>query len=296
MRVEVTSIRDRIGAVDSADLALRLTLLGLVLHPVGNELIRPWILGLAGVGLLFPKLLHRATLWGALTLLTASRVVLDWPLSDNHAYLLSYWCLAVTLSCCDKEQNRVLALNGRCLIALVFGFATLWKLLLAPDFVDGTFFRVTLLVDPRFEGFTRLAGGLSIEQIDTARAALDRHSDGGALEAVAAATPSVWLERLAFAITAWTLAIEFAITVAFCWWQDRGPSKLRDALLILFCVSTYAIATVEGFGWLLITMAVAQCEADRTRTQVAYLATFALILFYREVSWLTWLADLTGSA
>ena len=158
----MTSLRDRIGAIASADLALRLTLLGLVLHPVGHELFRPWILGMAGAGLLFPGLLHRPALWGGLSLLTAGRVALDWPLSDNHAYLLSYWCLAVTLSCFGKDQDPVLALNGRWLIALVFGFATLWKLLLAPDFVDGTFFRVTMLVDPRFEDFTRLVGGLSI--------------------------------------------------------------------------------------------------------------------------------------
>jgi hypothetical protein len=291
----MTRLRDRIGALDSPDLALRLTLLGLVLHPVGHELIRAWILGMAGAGLLFPGLLRRPALWGGLTLLTAARVALDWPLSDNHAYLLSYWCLAVTLSCFGKDQDPVLALNGRWLIALVFGFATLWKLLLAPDFVDGTFFRVTMLVDPRFEDFTRLVGGLSIEQIDAARAALGRHSDGGSLEAVAAATPSVWLERLAIAITAWTLAIELAITVTFCWWQGRGPSKLREACLILFCVSTYAVATVEGFGWLLVAMGVAQCEADRTRARVAFLATFALILFYREVSWLKWLTDLIGN-
>lgn len=290
----MTSLRDRIGALDSADLALRLTLLGLVLHPVGHQFMRPWIFGVAGAGLLFPALLRQPTLWGALTLLTASRVALDWPLSDNHAYLLSYWCLAVTLSRFEKEPNRVLALNGRWLIALVFGFATLWKVLLAPDFVDGTFFRVTLLVDPRFEALTRLVGGLSVEQIDAARVALGRHSDGGALESVAAATPSVWLDQLAMAITGWTLAIEFAITVTFCWWQGRGPSKHREAFLILFCVSTYAIATVEGFGWLLIAMGVAQCDADRVRTRIAFLATFVLILFYREVSWLTWLVDLIG--
>ena len=121
----MTGLRDRIGALDSADLALRLTLLGLVLHPVGHEFIRPWILGMAGAGLLFPALLRQPTLWGALTLLTASRVALDWPISDNHAYPLSYWCLAVTISCCSKEQNRVLALNGRWLLAFVFGFAVL---------------------------------------------------------------------------------------------------------------------------------------------------------------------------
>jgi hypothetical protein len=274
------------------DLSLRLTLLALLLHPVGDESIRIPILALGAIALLFPGLLHRVALWGALALLTGIRVVLDWPLSDNHAYLLSYWCLAVTVSCGFADRDRVLAVNARWLIALVFGFAALWKLVLAPDFVDGSFFRVTLLTDPRFEGFTRLVGGLSIEEIDSARVALGRHSDGGTLEAVAAATSSVRLRWLAFVMTGWTLAIEIAVAVAFCWPRSRDLSKLRDSLLIVFCASTYAVATVDGFGWLLIAMGVVQCEVERRRTRFAFLATFALILVYREVPWLTWLADL----
>ncbi len=284
----------RIAEMDSMELAQRLTLLDLLLRPVGDGSVRFWGLGLAAAGLLIPNLMRRPEFWGALALLTGIRVVLDWPLPDNHAYLLSYWCLAIAVSCLVEDRNRVLAMNGRWLIALVFGLSTLWKLVLSPDFVDGTFFRVTLLVDPRFEGFTRLVGGLSIEQIDAARAALERHADGGMLEAVAAATPSIRLERLAFAMTGWTLAIEAAVALAFCWPRGRGPSKLRDALLIVFCATTYAVATVEGFGWLLIAMGVAQCESDRRRTRVAFLATFGLILFYREVPWLTLLADLVG--
>ena len=274
------------------DLSLRLTLLALLLHPVGDESIRIPLLALGAIALLFPGLLHRVALWGALALLTGFRVVLDWPLSDNHAYLLSYWCLAVTVSCGFADRDRVLAVNARWLIALVFGFAALWKLVLAPDFVDGSFFRVTLLTDPRFEGFTRLVGGLSIEEIDSARVALGRHSDGGTLEAVAAATSSVRLGWLAFVMTGWTLAIELAVAVAFCWPPSRGLSTLRDSILIVFCASTYAVATVDGFGWLLIAMGVAQCEVERPRTRIAFLATFVLILFYREVPWLTWLADL----
>lgn len=290
----MTNVWGRIAETGSLNLALRLTLLDLLLRPVGGESIRFLILGLAGAGLLLPGLLRRPALWGALFILTASRVVFDWPLADNHAYLLSYWCLAITVSCCVADRGRALAVNGRWLIALVFGFATLWKAVLAPDFLDGTFFRVTLLVDPRFEAFTRLVGGLSIEEIDAARAALGRHADSGTLEALAAATASIRLERLAFAITGWTLAIEAAVAVAFGSWRGRGPSKFRDILLIVFCASTYAVATVDGFGWLLIAMGVAQCEADRPRTRAAYLSTFALILFYREVPWIAWLADLLG--
>ncbi len=287
----MTGARRWLAARDPVDLALRLTLLDLLLRPVGNEWIRLAILGAAASGLLLPALLRRPELWGALTLLTGIRVILDWPLPDNHAYLLSYWCLAIAISCWVEDRQRVLAINGRWLIALVFGFATLWKLVLSPDFVDGTFFRVTLLVDPRFEGLARVAGGLTLEQLDAARAALERHADGGLREAMAAATPSARLENLALAMTGWTLAIEAAVAAAFLWPPDRGLSKLRDGLLIAFCATTYAVATVEGFGWLLIAMGVAQCAPDRTRMRFAYLATFALILYYREVPWLTRLAD-----
>jgi hypothetical protein len=290
--IEMSGLWDRITGVSSLNLALRLTLLNLLLHPIGGEWLRLSILAIAAAGMLVPGLLQRPALWGILTLLTGSRVLLDWPLPDNHAYLLSYWCLAITVSCCVENRGRILAAQARWLIAGVFAFATLWKLVLAPDFVDGTFFRVTLLTDPRFEAMTRLVGGLSIEQIDAARAALGRHADGAVLQSVAAATPSAWLEGLARLITTWALAIELAVSAAFCWPHGRGPSRLRDVLLILFCATTYAVATVDGFGWLLIAMGVAQCEVDRPRIRAAYLATFALIFFYREVPWLNYLADL----
>ena len=280
--------------ISPLDLALRLTLLALLLHPIGDESIRPLILGLAAAGFLLPGLLQRPLLWAALALLAGSRVIFDWPLPDNHAYLLAYWCLAISVSCLAEDRERALAVNARWMIALVFGFATLWKLVLAPDFVDGTFFRVTILTDPRFEGFARLAGDLSTLQIDAARAALGRHADGVELEAVAAATPSARIEWLALATTGWTLAIEFAIAAAYSWPKGHGLSRLRNAMLILFCATTYSVATVDGFGWLLISMGVAQSQADRTRTRVAFVATFALILFYREVPWIPWLADLAG--
>jgi hypothetical protein len=284
----------RIADVDSGTLALRLTLLALLLHPVGGESVRPLVLMLAGAGLLVPAFLQYPSLWGALALLTGIRVVVDWPLADNHAYLLSYWCLAAAVSCRSGDRDRVLAQNARWLIAGVFGFATLWKLVLAPDFMDATFFRVTLLVDPRFEGLTRLIGGLSLDQIEAARVALSRHADAGTLDAVAAATPSARFEWLAFAMTRWVIAIEGAVFVAFCWPRGRGVSKFRDALLIVFCATAYAVATVDGFGWLLIAMGLAGCEIERARTRVAFLATFVLILFCREVPWLFWLADWTA--
>ena len=274
------------------DLALGLTLLDLLLQPVGDWRLRFPILALAAAGMLFPDLLRRVELWTGLTALVSLRVALDWPLPDNHAYLLSYWCLAVAISRVDSDPDRGLAISARWLIVGVFGFATFWKLVLSPDFAQSTFFHATLLQDPRFEDFTRLLGGLTYEQIDAARNALDRHVDGHSLPALAATTPSARFALLARGLTLWTLAIEFSISLAFAWPSGRGPSRLRDVMLILFCTTTYAVAPVPGFGWLLIAMGLAQCTTSRPTTRVAYLATFAWILFCREVNWIGFLADL----
>jgi len=42
---------------------------------------------------------------------------------------------------------------------------------------------------------------------------------------------------------------------------------------------------VEGFGWLLIAMGVAQTDPDRWKTRLAYIAVYGLIIFYRNVPW-----------
>jgi hypothetical protein len=159
----------------AVDLALRLTLLDLLLRPVGDWMLRPLILGLAAIPLLRPRWLGQPLLWLALAGLTGTRAVLDWPLADNHAYLLAYWCLAASLALMARDADRALAFNGRLLIGLVFLFACIWKFALSGDYLDGTFFQVTLLTDPRFEanswGSTGMRRRQSSAAVSTCRGA-----------------------------------------------------------------------------------------------------------------------------
>jgi hypothetical protein len=272
-----------LAGLDIVDLVLRLTLLDLLLRPIGNWATRPIVLAFAASGLLFPRCLRHPALWIALTALTCIRVVIDWPMADNHAYLLSYWCLAVALSLIAKDTEKCLAFNGRLLIGLVFGFAVLWKWVLSPDFMDGTFFQVTMLLDPRFENWTALLAGLSGADLEAQQAALIRHIDAPQLPIQPGPALPAGFRGVADIATAWTAVIELAVCVAFWWWVPRGLGRARHALLLIFCASTYAVAPVDGFGWLLIAMGVAQCERDRVITRGAYLAVFALILLYRDV-------------
>ena len=62
----------------------------------------------------------------------------------------------------------------------------------------------------------------------------------------------------------------------------------------MFCATTYALAPVAGFGWLIATMGLAQCRPNQRTLRVAYITVFLLILLYSEVPWTGVLADWTG--
>ncbi len=81
-RWSIRGVCRQVLEMDPVDLALRLTLLDLLLRPIGDWTLRPFILSLASLGLLLPHQQRRLGLWLALTFLTGLRVVLDWPLAD----------------------------------------------------------------------------------------------------------------------------------------------------------------------------------------------------------------------
>jgi len=273
----------------SAALPLRLTLLGLLLQPVGLGWVRSALLAMAVAGLVFGRLLHGPWLWLALAVCACTRVLLSWPLGDNHAYLLAYWLLALGLAGFTGDPRRAIAASGRWLIGLVFAFAVLWKAI-SPDFLDDRFFRYTLVMDPRLEWVTRLAGGQSEQELAAQRAFLGQHVDGALPVArePTARPESSRLRGLARVATLSTFALELALALAFLWPPSGAPSRWRDALLLGFCAVTYAVAPVEGFGWLLLALGLAQCQSSPP-WRVAYPAVFALLVAYRDLPWRDWL-------
>ena len=270
--------------LDAAELARRLTLADLALRPIGIGWLRPGLLALAVLGLVLPSLSRRPWFWLALATLAATRVVSTWPLADNHAYLLAYWCLAVSIASREQDPRPTLAWSGRVLLGLVFTLAVLWKAI-SPDYLDGRFFRVTLVTDPRLASFAQIAGGLDAAELRERRELLTRHADGVSSADLAPPLESARFRAVAWTATLATLAGETLLALAFLWPPGRGLSRFRDALLIAFCATTYLVAPVSGFGWLLIALGVAQTDPDRSRTRGAYVAVFGLVYLYREIPW-----------
>jgi hypothetical protein len=279
--------------MERTELALRLLLLALLLQPIGQRWLRPVALATAALGLLSPRALRHPAFWTALTCLAALRIASGWPTNDNHAYLLVYWCIAAalaTLASAAPTRDRILAWNGRVLIGLTFVFATLWKVALSPDFLDGTFFRVSLVDDTRFESFAQLAAGLDPDALFDLRDLVRLHVDGVFVPWSGMPAPPARLHAVAGALTVATIAIEAALAIAFLAPLGTLPSRARHALLALFCATTYVLAPVAGFGWLLLSMGVAQCEPERVRARLVYVAAFAIVLFATRWPWLDALA------
>jgi hypothetical protein len=273
------------------ELALRVLLLVLLLDASLFWFQRLPLQIACGLGLLLPALARDARFWAALTLIVAWPLFWNWPFSDNHDYLRAFAALAVTLALGARDPAASLRTSARLLIGGTFLFATLWKLALSPDFVDGTFFRVTLLADPRFHDLAVLAGGASWETLDAFDAALREFLAGRPGGWPGAFVEPGGLRPLALALTLFTGVIEAAITAAFLW---PRLARHRNVLLIAFGASTFAFATVRGFGWLLMALGFAQCEADERRARIGYVATLFGIEIYRSVPWSRMLIDALG--
>ena len=273
-----------------ADPVLTLTAIVLLLRPLDVWWVAAFVLPAACLSLLSRTVRRAPLTWILVALFVGARIVVLWPLSDNHIYLLAYWCLAIGLALSSTAPAATLSASSRWLLGGAFAMAVLWKAVLSPDYVDGRFFRVTLLTDQRFADAALVFGGLSRDQMAQNRAFLDPLPNGAEL-----LSPPPFVEpprlRAFAAITTWSGLILEGLIALTCLIPLRRLDIARHVLLLAFCVTTYALAPVAGFGWLIATMGLAQCRPRQRLLLGAYVAVFILILMYSEVPWAGVLAD-----
>jgi hypothetical protein len=267
-----------------ADPVLTLTAIVLLLRPLDVWWVAAFVLPAACLSLLSRTVRRAPLTWILVALIIGARIVVVWPLSDNHIYLLAYWCLAIGLALSSATPAATLSASSRWLLGGAFGMAVLWKAVLSPDYVDGRFFRVTLLTDQRFADAALVFGGLSRDQMAQNRAFLDPLPNGAEL-----LTPPPFVEpprlRAFAAVTTWSGLILEGLIALTCLIPLTRLDIARHALLLAFCITTYALAPVAGFGWLIATMGLAQCRPRQRLLLGAYVAVFILILMYSEVPW-----------
>jgi hypothetical protein len=186
--------------------------------------------------------------------------VLNWQWADNHKYLIAYWCLALALSKLTDDPEGHLRTSARLMIGASFAFAVFWKVV-SSDFLNGSFFETSLIFDDRFAYVARLLGGL-IRPL-----AASNHAAEHSLLAFDSRLTVVPLQYtdgvriLARFFTWWALITETLVALSFLCSNERKLFGIRrDYFLLMFLFSTYSIASVIGFGWVLATMGYAQAR------------------------------------
>ncbi len=259
------------------EIALKLSLLLFLLHGGRDSWATMTVRILCLVMLLHRDTLEKRWLWTLLAAVLLADLGANWLPVDNHKFLITYWALACCLSTWSSDPRKTLAWNGRCIIALAFTFATFWKVH-GGEYLDGSFFLFEFLLDERFSSLAALVG------MDPNALELNRQAsqllrafpaEGLSLDL----TANDQLRTLALWMSYGTIAIEGAVALAFWWSLSGAKSDLSDWILIAFCVATYTLTPITGFGLVLVVMGFAQCRERNGDAKEGYLWAFVLVQF-----------------
>lgn len=268
-----------LSALRSADpliLLLRASLLALLINSNDDLPVLLAIAAVCAVALPRPRLLRNPAFWAVLFAGVGARQLATWHTIDDHVIVTTYWCGAIALGLGASDPRRALAASARFLVGTLFAFAAGWKLC-SGHFVDGTFFRYTLLFDDRFSTVARLIGDTSPSMLRANVEALQSLDASGRPGSIAL-QEGTGNRLLAGVFTGWGLLIECGVAAAFLLPLRQRWSWVRHALLVAFAVTTYLVVPIGGFGTLLLVLGAAQTTGGALRTGY-YLGAIALVMW-----------------
>lgn len=270
-------LRAAVTADTNYVLALKLTLVLLLLYGATTGAARIPVRVLCGVMLVFPTLLQQAFLWWLLLAALVGANLQVWFTIDNHKYLIMYWALACALSLHFANPAAYLGWTARVLVALVFGFATFWKFL-GGEYVDGSFFYWTFLTDARVLRVAAFISGLPPDTIRLGSEAVGMAGTLGLnnLSIPVLASPTL---RMATLGLSWLgLLIEGCVALTHAL-PTRRLYVLRHSALMAFIAMTYFLLPVSGFAFVLTVLGVAQCREDDSAMRWRYIVLLGIVQF-----------------
>ena len=267
--------RDYLVGLSRLDLLLAMTLIEVLLHTAGRATAVVSVLAI--LGLLYRPAARHPLFWLAIAgIILVATILPSWETMFNHDWVIFYWTLTLGIALWWRDPEDILAGSARLIIGLVFLFAVIWKAI-TPEFPGGSFFELTMLTDERFEVVGQIAGAP-----DGAAAA---HREGIAAwrDQGLGAPPAVALESgsavpaIAQFMAIWTLLIEGSIALLFLLPRRGAVGRIAEIALVLFILTTYPLAPVVGFGWILIILSFAQTSFSPRVAHVFYPAAFVAL-------------------
>ncbi len=281
VRTALSKARRRLEECPILDLVAPLTLVLLLLYPVGHEEVSIALQLGAVAGLVYRPLQLVPGYWMLLALGMGIGCAILWHDADNHKYLITYWCLALGLSCMADDTATALRVNARLLVGLCFLFAVAWKLR-TPDFLTGEYYQFSMLTDERLFSVGQLFTGMTPDTYFQNQEAIDRLTAYSSTLDQVSLMGAARLRPLSVMLVAWTLLVESWVVVSFLWpVSSERSARFRYASLLVFVATTYAAAHVGGFAWILTIMGLAQVQRAHATWRLVYLGALGLVILYQ---------------
>lgn len=278
-------VQQAVGQWDTLDLVGTFTVILVLVFNSGPQSFQVPIRVLCIGALVYRPLLRHPAFWLALAGVLGIMYGLRWYVADNHKFLLTYWCLALGLSTLTRDPEQALRTNARLLLGLCFLLAVLWKLR-TPGFLEGGFMHFTFLTDVRFKNVAELVGGLEAGSLAYNRTeALATLTNFNSTVQEVSLQSNTRLALMSEALAWWTVVIETLIFVAFLAPTRWFISRWRDLTLLPFLLTTYAVAHVISFAWILAILGLAQASHSFKYARLLYIfALFMILVFGYEWS------------
>lgn len=270
----VVAVRER----TSLDWLLLASVAALAFNTHGS--VRPLVafLVLVAVGFLWPQALRVWWLWAGIAIVQALIQLVGWEGIDDHVIVGTYWALTIAVGFAVGRPERVMRISGRWMVGLIFLFAVSWKLA-SPEFRDGSFFTLYLLADPRFRVLADLVGGVDQATFQANRALIGSLYQPGTETTQVTLTATSAIRNLASVMTVWGIAIEALVAVSWLVPLASRALAVRHLALLIFCLATYGLVAITGFGSILLVMGMSTTEPGSVWRRVYGTGFVALALW-----------------
>ena len=267
----VGHLKSALAAEAPHTLAVRLTLLLVVLHGTTSPFAAVVARSLGLVMLVLPPLAMRSSLWWLLALTLVASNIDQWELVDNHQYLMTYWVLGCAIT---RGRPAEVSATARILVGIAFVFAAAWKVV-AGQYWDGSFFYWTFLTDGRLQNVAAFIEGSNAAAVRDTIDAIGQFTSRGMVGAQLIVENHGRIFLTALAMSWLGLVLEALIGILHFLPGQRWYLA-RHVALMTFVAVTYFLLPVTGFGFLLAVMGFAQLRAHDDRLKGWY---FVLLCF-----------------
>jgi hypothetical protein len=201
---------------------------------------------LVSIAYIFPKSINFEQFWLAICILCGASIIQGWYIVGNHMFIQFYWSLSLFIACLSNIRMESLAVSARYILGGLFFFASTWKFM-SDDFNSGATMQYLLTTTLPLGEFAVAFSDMTHKQLASNMDLVESLLSGQGQTHVTLSTPDS-VRSLANFLTLGTHIIEGSLALIFLLPLSIRWAWLREAGLLFFILTTYALIPVAPFA------------------------------------------------